>query len=203
LDGSNIEFNISPLGNGLPRAVPYMLQDVSVDEIMQILESGELPDIDQINQLYLAVGVGSAIFSHTTEGNAEFDMWENVSMTNSSGDMTTLRTQWLLSNSPITSIQGETDSHPTVNYLSGDAYPNPCNSVTIVPIQLASGTVLSLQLYNILGQEVHKMDAGYLDPGFHSLGINLGDTNLGSGLYYYTLLSRERQVGSGSFVYLK
>ncbi|MCF7923432.1 MAG: hypothetical protein K9M55_12100 [Candidatus Marinimicrobia bacterium] len=80
LDGSNIEFNISPLGNDLPRAVPYMLQDVAVDEILQVLESGELPDLDQMNQLYLAVGVGSAIFSYTPEGNAEFDMWENVSM---------------------------------------------------------------------------------------------------------------------------
>ncbi len=202
LDGSLSVFNISPLSNELPWAVPYMMQDVSVDEILQLLESGELPGLDQFTQLYLPIGVGNAFFDYTPEGNAELDV-EGILMTNSSADVITLSTQWYLSNSPIVSIDHQGFDSPTVSNLVGYSYPNPFNSSTLIPIQLASGQVISARLYNVLGQEVHALEFGYLGPGHQQLAIDLLDSNLGGGLYYYSLFSQHGYMGSGSFVYLK
>ena len=202
LDGSLTEFNVSPINNDLPRAVPYMLQDVSVDEILLLLESGGLPDLNQFSQLYLPIGSGSAVFYFTPEGDAELDVG-GILMTNSSADVTTLNTQWYLSNSPIVSIRDQVFDLPISNNLAGYAYPNPFNSNTLIPIQLSSGQVISARLYNVLGQEVHALEFGYLGPGHQQLAIDLRDSNLGGGLYYYSLFSQHRYMGSGSFVYLK
>jgi len=202
LDGSSNVFNISPLSNALPWAVPYMMQDVSVDEILQLLESGEVPDLNQFTQLYLPIGVGSATFSYTPEGNAELTVGA-VLMTNSSADVTTLSTQWYLSNSPIVSINDQAFNSPSLSNLAGYTYPNPFNSSTLIPIQLSSGQVISARLYNVLGQEVHALEFGYFGPGHQQLVIDLRDSNLGGGLYYYSLFSQHGYMGSGSFVYLK
>ncbi|NQT63090.1 MAG: hypothetical protein HQ556_09060 [Candidatus Marinimicrobia bacterium] len=202
LDGSESLFNISLTDNALPRAVPYMLLDVSLDEILLLLESGDIPDPDEFSQLYLPIGLGSATFAYTSEGNAQLEM-DNVPMSNSIGDVTSLSTDWLLTNSLTTSIRDETAFHPMQTNLLGDAYPNPFNSSTMIPIQLTAGDIIGARLYNLRGQEVHKMEFGFLGPGQQQLFIDLGGSNLGGGLYYYALFSQQDQLGSGSFVYLK
>jgi len=202
LDGSITEFNISLLSNELPRAVPYMIQDISLDEIILLLESGNVPDLDQFTQLYLPIGMGSAVFGYTPEGNAELTVG-HVLMTNTSADITTLNTQWYLSNSPVVSIDNQSFDSPSSRNLVGYAYPNPFNSSTRIPIQLFTGQDISARFYNLRGQEVYTLEFGYLGPGQQQLAIDLRDSNLGGGLYYYSIFSRESHVGSGSFIYLK
>jgi len=202
LDGSETLFNISLTDNTLPRAVPYMLRDVSFDEILLLLESGDIPDPDQFSQLYLPIGLGSATFAYTSEGYAQLEMI-SVPMSNSLGDVTTLSTDWLLSNNLPTAIGDETVYQPLQANILGNAYPNPFNSSTMIPIELSTGKMISASLYNLRGQEVHHIGFGYLGSGQHQLAIDLSNSNLGGGIYYYSISSPQHQVGSGSFIYLK
>lgn len=202
LDGSNSEFNISLTDNTFPQAVPYMLRDVSIDEILLLLESGDIPDPDQFTQLYLPIGLGSAIFAYTAEGNARLEM-DGIPMSNTIGDVTTLSTDWLLTNGLPTSISNETSNHPVQTEIAGSAFPNPFNSRTTIPVQISSGEMISARLYNLRGQVVHNIEFGFLGSGQHKLPINLRDSNLSGGLYYYSILTPQHQVGSGSFIYLK
>ncbi|MBT4033492.1 MAG: hypothetical protein HOE61_01945 [Candidatus Marinimicrobia bacterium] len=202
LDGSESLFNISLTDSTLPQAVPYMLRDVSLDEILLILESGEIPEPGQFSQIYLPIDSGSATFAYTSEGNAQLNMG-SILMSNGIGDVTSLSTDWLLTNSLPSAIGDETAFHPLQTNLLGAAYPNPFNSSTLIPIQLSTGDIIGARLYNLRGQEVHKMEFGYLGPGQQQLFIDLSGSNLGGGLYYYSLYSQQDQLGSGSFVYLK
>jgi hypothetical protein len=201
-EGSESIFNISLTDDALPKAVPYMMRDVSLDEILLLLESGEVPELDELSQLYLPVGLGSATFTYTPEGNAGLEI-ENVLMTNSVADVILLSTDWLLTNGLPVAVSDEIIYHPTSSKIAGDPYPNPFNSSTLIPIQLDSGHSISARLYNLRGQEVHKLEFGYLGPGSQQLAVDLSNSNLGGGLYYYTLFSQHGQMGSGSFVYLK
>ncbi len=202
LDGSESIFNISLINNDLPKATPYMLRDVSLDEFILLLESGEIPDLAQFSQLYLPVGLGSAAFAYTVEGNAGLVM-DNIPMSNSSADATVLSMDWSLTNGNPSAIGDAVINNPISSELNGYPYPNPFNSSTIIPIQLIAGDVISVQLYNLRGQAVHTREFGYLGPGHHQLAIDLRDSNLGGGLYYYSLFSQQNQVASGTFVYLK
>ncbi len=202
LDGTATEFNVSPLSNELPLAVPYMMQSVSVDEVLAVLESGELPGLDEIDQLYLPIGSGSAMFAYTPEGNVELDI-DAILMSNSSADITTLSTQWYLSNSPVVSIDHDQFDSPQNRVLAGYAFPNPFNSSTLIPIQLSEATLISARLYNLRGQQVSTLEFEYLGPGQHQLPIELNHSNLGGGLYYYSILDQRGLVGSGSLIYLK
>ena len=202
LDGSESEFNISLTDASLPNAVPYMMQDVALDEIFMLLESGELPTLDQLSQLYLPIGLGSATFSYTAEGNAQLNMG-NVLMTNSTADVTQLSTDWLLTNNLPSAINDDIVLNPNSTKIVGPAYPNPFNSSTMIPIQLTAWATVGARFYNLRGQEVYTLEFGYRGPGHHQLLIDLGMTNLGGGIYYYSLFTQQGQLGSGSFVYLK
>ena len=202
VDGSESQFNISLTDATLPHALPYMMQDVDLDEIFALLESGELPALDQLDQLYLPIGLGIATFTFTSEGNALLDM-DNVLMSNSTADVTTLSTDWLLTNNLPSAIRDDIVLSPNSTRIVGAAFPNPFNSSTMIPIQLTAGATLEARLYNLSGQEVRKIDFGYRGSGHHQLSIDLGLTNLGSGIYYYSLFDQQIQLGSSSFVYLK
>jgi hypothetical protein len=202
INGSESQFNISLFDNSLPQAIPYMMQDVALDEIVALLESGELPGLDQLSQLYLPVGGGSAVFAYTAAGDAQL-LAENVLMSNSTADVTQLSMDWLLTNSLPSEIRDEMIFNPNSTNIVGKAYPNPFNSSTIVPVHLIEGTDLRLRIYNIMGQEVYHSDYGLRGPGNHALILDLGQTNLGAGPYYYSLFTPRGPLGSGSVVYLR
>ncbi|MBZ0265266.1 aryl-sulfate sulfotransferase [bacterium] len=61
-------------------------------------------------------------------------------------------------------------------------YPNPFNSFATVQVNLPKQGFLSLQLYNLVGQEVMTFANSSLSPGLHSWQID--SKTLGSGVYY-------------------
>ncbi len=202
LDGSESLFNVSMTDNDLPQAIPYILRDVSFDEIAMLLESGELPDPTQFSQLYLPVGIGTATFSYTSVGDAQLDM-ENVLMSNINGDAIPYSSNWLLTNSLPSGIREDIVLNPETTRIVGYAYPNPFNSSTVIPIQLTQGRVVSGHIYNLRGQRVYELEFGFLGTGSHQIGINLRNSNLDGGLYHFSLFSPQDQLGTGTFVYLK
>jgi hypothetical protein len=69
----------------------------------------------------------------------------------------------------------------------GRNYPNPFNPQTSIPVEIPMSSIVSLRIYNILGQEVRTLHEGNLEAGFYSFDWN-GQDNAGksmpSGVYF-------------------
>ena len=64
-------------------------------------------------------------------------------------------------------------------------YPNPFNPTTIIRIYLNQSSMMSLTIYNMLGQLIKVVDQSYKPAGGYSYDVNMG--NLASGIYVYAL----------------
>ena len=73
-------------------------------------------------------------------------------------------------------------------------YPNPFNSRTRIEFSLPSYSMLSIEIFNILGQKVSVIADGYFPAGEH---VAIWDGNLvdgqkaPSGIYFYKLQTNE------------
>ncbi len=90
-----------------------------------------------------------------------------------------------------------TDDVPEMVSLKPN-YPNPFNPTTSIEFSLPATSVVSLTVYNLLGQEVAQLlDRATLDEGDQTVDFNAG--SLSSGIYFYRLLVENpetRQVKS-------
>jgi hypothetical protein len=64
-------------------------------------------------------------------------------------------------------------------------YPNPFNPSTSIKVNLAHSGVMSLTIYNLLGQAVRVVDVGFKQAGEYVYDVNMN--NLATGVYLYTL----------------
>jgi hypothetical protein len=64
-------------------------------------------------------------------------------------------------------------------------YPNPFNPTTTVEFSLTQPGNVRLDVYNLLGQQVHSLWDGWMSGGIHS--IRLDGSNLASGTYFAIL----------------
>jgi hypothetical protein len=81
------------------------------------------------------------------------------------------------------------------------AYPNPFNPVTTIAFQLPSASVVSLKVYNVLGQEVMTViDRQMMDAGRNEMVFDGSD--LVSGVYFYQLSAGEYS-NVGKMVFMK
>ena len=66
-------------------------------------------------------------------------------------------------------------------------FPNPFNPSTNIGFQLAKDGLVSLKVYNILGEEVAVLIDGYRNAGYYNIPFNAG--GLAGGVYFYKLNS--------------
>ena len=67
-------------------------------------------------------------------------------------------------------------------------YPNPFNPTTTIQFDLMDQSVVTLKIYNILGQEVATLlDHATLEDGTQEVEFNA--SNFASGVYFYRLIS--------------
>lgn len=71
------------------------------------------------------------------------------------------------------------------NYSLNQNYPNPFNPLTNIEFSLPEKGLVSLKIYNLLGQEVISLINKEMVPGNHI--VPLDASNLSSGIYFYTL----------------
>jgi hypothetical protein len=64
-------------------------------------------------------------------------------------------------------------------------YPNPFNPTTNIKVSLHQSGVMSLTIYNLLGQVVQVVDQGNKQAGEYTYDVNM--EKCGSGVYFYTL----------------
>ena len=86
--------------------------------------------------------------------------------------------------SVVTDVPQNLQTVPTKFNLSNN-YPNPFNPSTKINVSLQRAGVMSLRIYNVLGQLVKVVDEGYKPAGTYSYNVNM--SNLASGVYLYRL----------------
>ncbi len=64
-------------------------------------------------------------------------------------------------------------------------YPNPFNPVTTIEYSIPKAGIVSLKVFNVLGEEVINLVNGYKEAGNNRVNLNAG--RLSSGIYYYRL----------------
>jgi hypothetical protein len=85
-------------------------------------------------------------------------------------------------------IRSYTDQAPE-KFVLYQNYPNPFNSSTSIRFLLAQSGNVNLKIYNLLGQEIASITAGYQTAGEHV--ISWTATGLPSGVYLYRLTAGE------------
>ena len=73
---------------------------------------------------------------------------------------------------------------PTSYALHGN-YPNPFNPTTTIQIDLPETAIVTLAVYDVLGQEVLRLESGTVSAGRHRYTVDA--SRLPSGVYLYRL----------------
>jgi hypothetical protein len=64
-------------------------------------------------------------------------------------------------------------------------YPNPFNPATTINYSIAKSGIVTLKIYDVLGNEVKTLVNGVQNTGMHEVSFNA--QNLSSGFYFYTI----------------
>lgn len=154
----------------------------------------EVNDVDQSNN-YSTVGIESP------DQNDGIQYVYNRIYAPGAAELTAGRAIRFTTNSPAdyySSLMGERQVTPET-FLVGNAYPNPFNPVTSIPVAIAAGGELNVTLYNILGQEVQHFSQVYPDAGEYSVVI--GSESLASGVYLVSLrVGHEQHIRKITFL---
>lgn len=76
-------------------------------------------------------------------------------------------------------------STQTFTYSLGQNYPNPFNGMTKIPYTIEKSGIVTLRVYDILGQLRAELFNGYHEPGVYT--VDFDTKELSSGVYVYEL----------------
>ncbi|MBM2841594.1 MAG: FlgD ig protein [Bacteroidetes bacterium] len=96
----------------------------------------------------------------------------------------------------VVSASEENDRGKPVAFRLGQNYPNPFNPTTTIRFDVAATSVVSLDVFNLLGQVVERLVDGQYEPGEYDAKFDA--RGLSSGVYFYRLQVRST---SGQLVY--
>ena len=96
------------------------------------------------------------------------------------------------------SLSGARTEHESISlfiekpksYELAQNYPNPFNALTQIRFQLPEQSLVSIKIYNILGQEVKTLIDEVKEAGYHTIiwnGLDKNSQPVSSGIYYYRL----------------
>jgi len=90
---------------------------------------------------------------------------------------------------PITSITGiaRDSADQPIQFSLGQNYPNPFNPTTVIYYAILQPGIVSLKVFNILGQEMLTLVNTYQTAGNYQ--VTFGARSLASGVYFYQLQS--------------
>ncbi len=89
-------------------------------------------------------------------------------------------------------IPGIDDNYDKQISFVSQNYPNPFNATSVVTVNIDNPTLLSLEVYNMMGQKVFEIPATHYSAGVHTLTINASD--MSNGVYFYTVFAGEESV---------
>ena len=79
----------------------------------------------------------------------------------------------------------EIDFNSPISFELKQNYPNPFNPSTTITFTLPANEIVSLSVYNMLGEEIQILQNGFLQAGIYSYNFNAEE--LPSGVYIYNL----------------
>ncbi len=85
---------------------------------------------------------------------------------------------------PLTAVK-EAPAPVATRFNLSDNYPNPFNPSTSMKVTLSKNGLMSLKVYNVLGQLVKVVDQGFKPAGEYTYNVNMD--NFASGVYFYRL----------------
>ncbi|MDP1676041.1 MAG: LamG-like jellyroll fold domain-containing protein [Bacteroidota bacterium] len=100
---------------------------------------------------------------------------------------------WFENDSVLTGVRRDENAIATTYELLQN-YPNPFNPTTKIDFSILADGLVSLKVYNLLGQEVATIVNQQLNAGKHIATFNA--SNLSSGVYFY-------KIEAGSFTSIK
>ncbi len=89
----------------------------------------------------------------------------------------------------LSDVTGEGSAIP-LSFELGQNYPNPFNPTTKINYSIATPGMVSLDVYNVLGQKVRTLIDGHQDAANYSIEWNGQDDNgkpVSSGVYFYKI----------------
>ena len=84
----------------------------------------------------------------------------------------------------ITGVESINLNIPT-SYSLSQNYPNPFNTTTLIKFDVPQSDLVTLKVYDLLGQEVATLVNEEVDAGYHQVTFNASD--LTTGIYFYTV----------------
>lgn len=76
-------------------------------------------------------------------------------------------------------------------------FPNPFNPSTEISYSIATTSLVTLEIYNLLGQKIKSLTQALQKPGQYTLGVNLsGNEKFASGVYFYRLIAHPVNGGN-------
>ncbi len=145
---------------------------------------GIIRTITSMNELVYTSGDASKlIVSHPgiIQGISEGEM--NVYATYNSLIDSSLIT--VLSDVPISSIFNHQNNVSDNEYILYQNYPNPFNPATVIKFSVANREMITLKVYNLIGQEITTLVKSELEPGTYTAAFDA--SKLSSGVYFYQL----------------
>lgn len=91
---------------------------------------------------------------------------------------------WLAAGGLATGVQ-KTPAPVPQSFSLSQNYPNPFNPTTDIKVSLRQAGMMSLKVYNVLGQLVKVVEEGYKPAGSYIYNVDM--SSLASGVYFYTL----------------
>jgi hypothetical protein len=89
---------------------------------------------------------------------------------------------------PLSQLVGISSPQSTVNdFKLGQNYPNPFNPNTVISYKLSVAGIITLKVYDLIGNEVAVLVNENKTAGSYSVTFDAGKYNLSSGMYLYKL----------------
>jgi len=100
-----------------------------------------------------------------------------------------------ISNNAVTNTDDGV-SEPVSEFTLSQNYPNPFNPATTIRFTLSEASLVSIKVYNLIGEEVATLVNNTLTGGSHSVVFNA--VNLASGVYIYRIQANINGAKTGN-----
>jgi hypothetical protein len=195
------------VGNGGPTAEPYegmlvRFEDVTVTDIYPVWADPTEYHIDDGSGPILARQDGKNSYSNVPADTASGKtiVYQGTTISSITGVIHYSFNRYKLTPRTdadfgiVTSVEITKEPEIPVVYSLAQNYPNPFNPTTVIQYSVPSAGLVSLKIYNVLGQEVRSLVNEQQAPGTYRVSFDA--RGLASGLYFY-------RITAGSFVDIK
>ena len=178
-------------GTSKTKYINYFPRDPNVPMIGIAKVSGG----DTTKNLLVAVGIekGTLVYASSSEATPSLKLKARVAIlginteanayyTDSAWALTKAGVAWVMASGTV----GIKDKNVSVSsFRLNQNYPNPFNPTTVISYQLPTNSLVSLQVYDMLGKEVATLMNREQSAGTHEVSFNA--SNVPSGMYICTL----------------